>query len=116
MYSTYLGVNSNLGDNPATPTIDESQCKDKYTISQADGTITITVDNTALPTNATAEDCAYAETDTDGDGQKLDQYTKVLPYRFYNGKLQLDGNNNDFVADSDLVEFCIDQNQDNTCD
>ncbi len=80
-------------------------CKDKYTFSETNGTVTIEHDAAASTTaGAVTQTCLNAEF----VGATAADYKKVIPFRFIDGKLQFDGTGTgNFVDGNDLVKACI---------
>lgn len=97
---------SNQGNN-------EQHCKDKLTFNQTTGQVTIEHDVTAslIAGVDTTQDCLNSEF----PGATLADYKHVLNFRFKDGKLEMHSNNA-FPMDSDINQFCIDQDANGICD
>jgi hypothetical protein len=109
-WSTYENVvsgNSNNGHN-------EQLCRDKFTFDETAGTVTIELDqtNSLLAGADTIQDCLNVQF----NGATANDYKTILPFRFKDGKLQLDGLGTTNFVDSNILEFCIDNNSNSVCD
>lgn len=87
-------------------------CKDKLTFDEETGSVTIENDAMNYGGVATNQACLDAEF----PGATANDYKRVLPFRFKDGKLQLDGTGTgNFVDGNDLVKICI-SSAGNVCD
>lgn len=113
-WNQYRNVLTNTPDNEATLGVDESsECKDMWTISST-GTVSIAYDS--VNSTGTEGQCTYNE-DGANEAERIQNYTKQLPFKFENGRFVLDGTGTgNFNSPGDTVYFCIDDNSDNACD
>ena len=89
-----------------------ANCKDKLTFDESTGSVII--ENDPISTHnagGVVQDCL----DDEFPGATANDYKHVLKFRFKEGKLEMHGDNT-FPYDSDINQFCIDQNANGVCD
>jgi hypothetical protein len=108
-WATYENIPAGAGNTGHN----EHLCKDKMTFDESTGEVTIEHDvtNSLIAGADSTQDCLNSEF----SGATLNDYKKVLHYRFKDGKLEMHSLIG-FPQDNDINQFCIDQNSIGVCD